>query len=92
MKYKAKECFQMKDIAGDKVVIPRGEIAVGFNGILVLNDACVVLWENLKDFSDIDTLADIFVEKFKIDFDLAKSDIQNCIDKMMEHNLLDVGE
>ena len=92
MKYKAKDCFEMKNIAGDVIVIPRGEIAIEFNGVLVLNETCVLLWEKMSNFVSIDELADMLVEAYGIDKEIALKDTKTCIDKMLENELLEVDE
>lgn len=92
MTYKVKDCFALKDIAGDKVVISRGSTAIDFNGILVLNDACAVLWDKLSDFVSIQALSEELVRVFNIDSETALRDTKLCIDKMLEYKLLDTAQ
>lgn len=90
MKYKVKKDFLLKDIAGESIVIPRGMTALDFNGTLVLNDACALLWRNLNNFTTCDKLADILIEEYKIEQDIAIRDVEKCIAKMEQYKLLDV--
>lgn len=91
MTYKRKDCFELKEIAGDSVVVARGSAAIDFNGILVLNEACVVLWNGLQDSATAEALADQLVSVFGIDKETALKDTQICLDKMLEHGLLETA-
>lgn len=90
MKYKIKDCFIMKDVAGDKIVIPRGEIAIEFNGVLVLNDSCIFLWDKMKDFVSAGELASALISEYSIDAETAEKDVQTLIDKLLENGILEV--
>ena len=92
MKYKIKDCFEIKDVAGDKIVIARGEIATEFNGVLILNDTCVFLWDKMKDYVTVNKLAQVLVDEYKIDNATAEKDVQSLIDKMVENGVLDTEE
>lgn len=89
MKYKVKDCYMLREIAGDKIVMPRGESAMDFNGVLVLNDACAVLWEKLAAFVSETELSEALVTAFGISADIAAADTKACINKMLEFGLLD---
>lgn len=92
MKYKIKDCFEIKDIAGDKIVIARGEIATEFNGVLILNDSCIFLWDKMKDFVSVNELAQALVAEYGIDGRMAEEDAQALVNKLFENGVLDIEE
>lgn len=92
MKYKIKDCFEIKDIAGDKIVVARGEMATEFNGVLILNDSCLFLWDKMKNFVSVNELAQALVAEYGIDGEMAEKDAQALVDKMLENGVLDTED
>lgn len=90
MKYRVKKDFLLKDIAGESIVIPRGTAALDFNGTLVLNEACALLWKSLSDFTTCEELATILVKEYNIEQEIAVRDVEKCVAKMEQYELLDV--
>ena len=83
MKYIAKSNFEMKDIAGECMLIPRGASTVDFNGVIVFNETGVLLYNALKEATDVPALAKLLVEKYGIDEQEAMSDVKEYIEKML---------
>ena len=40
--------FVLREIAGDYVIVPTGEAAYRFQGLITVNDTGAFLWEQLK--------------------------------------------
>lgn len=89
-RYKVKDCFLLKKIIDEYVVVARGTYALEFGGTLVLNETCAFLWENLKNFCDIDELSKELATVYSIEPSIAKEDTIACIDKMIEYDLLEI--
>ena len=92
MEYKVKEHFMLRDVVGDHVVIARGPAAIEFNGVLILNESCVFLWNQLQDYVSVQEMAESLKEKYSIEMDLAVQDVERCVSKMLEYELLDAKE
>lgn len=92
MKYKVKNYFMMKEIAGDYVVLARGHSAIEFNGVLVLNESCALLWKHLQEYITVEELADIIRSEYSIGIEMALTDVKRCISKMIEYELVDFKE
>ena len=90
VKYKRKEYFETRDVAGDMIILARGKEALTFNGVLVPNESFMILWNKLKNFCSINELASELVDVYLIDFDTARKDVVKCVDKMMDNKLLQV--
>lgn len=89
-KYRVKDCFLMKKIMNENVVVARGPYALEFGGTLVLNDTCALLWDKLKEYCEIDELCRELVAVYGIDYSTAEKDTIACINKMKEYDLLEV--
>ncbi|MBQ8078261.1 MAG: PqqD family protein, partial [Eubacterium sp.] len=92
MKYKTKDCFLMKQIADEYIVIPRGTEAINFNASVVFNEAGAFLWGKMQDFIDEDTLANELKEHYNIDSELATKYTKAFLKKMDDNGLVDKTE
>ena len=92
MKYKVKDSFQMKEIAEEFIVIPRGAGAVDFNAAVVFNEAGAFLWGLLTSPTEEAALAKALVEKYGIDDAVAAEDAHAFLEKMKQNDLLDITD
>lgn len=92
MKYKVKECFEMKQIADEYVVIPRGNEALNFNATVVFNESGAFLWNQLTDFVDECALSTALMEHYSIDRALAEKDVTAFLKKMQDNGMLEIAE
>ena len=92
MEYKIKDGFEMKKIADEFVVIPRGANALTFNSSVVFNESGAFLWSMLKDSSSVEMLASSLKQKYSIDYELAKKDVEYFVKKMLDNGLLQKKE
>ena len=90
--YKIKNSFLLKDICGEKVAIARGQFAIEFNGTIVLNETGAFLWEKLESYCSIEELAESLSKQYMIDEELALTDTETYINKMLEYELLECRE
>jgi len=92
MTYKTKDCFLMKKIADEYIVIPRGTEAINFNASVVFNESGAFLWDLLGEYTDEATLAKKLQEKYGIDAALAQKDTKAFLKKMDDNGLVDTTE
>ena len=71
-------------------MVPVGETALSFNGIITLNDTGVFLWECLrKEISASELLAEL-VNEFDVEPELARLDIQEFLDDALRFGLVEI--
>ncbi len=92
MTYSTKTCFEMKNIAGDFLLIPRGNSAIDYSAVLVLNETGAFLWREMRTPVTISDLVKKLVDKFSPSVEQAQTDVERFIDKMLENELIDVHE
>ena len=82
------EGFRLRDVMGQATVIGEGVGQVDFTKLITLNESAAYLWESVagKEF-DIDTLADLLIERYSIDRNLAKKDAEAIASKWVEIGL-----
>jgi hypothetical protein len=86
---KFKEGYKVRSMAGENVVIMQGTAGSDMTRIISLNDSSLLLWNKLqgKEF-DVDTVAEILVDTYEIDAELAQRDAKAWVEKLAECGLI----
>lgn len=90
MNYKIKANYELKEIGGETLLIPRGAETVDFNNVTVFNETGALLLRAMDEATNIDTLAQMLVEKYNIQPDEAKADTEAYIQKMLDAGIVEV--
>ena len=80
--------FQIRDIAGEYVVLPTGDTALKFGGLISLNDVSRLIWEDLEQKKDKEKILEDILENFDVSRDQALADLDEFLDRMLQHDLL----
>ena len=88
MKFKAG--YKVRSMAGENVVIMQGTAGSDMTRIISLNDSSLLLWNALqgKEFEVAD-VANILVETYNIDAEVAQHDAAAWVEKLHECNLIE---
>ena len=78
---KCKDSFLLREVAGKQVVVPLGRAAVEFPGMLTLNATGAYLWKLLEQEQTEDSLVQAFCQRYDVDAETARLDIQACLEK-----------
>ena len=79
----------MREVAGHWVVVPVGDAALDFNGMINLNETGALLWKALLDDADEKKLISVLLDEYDVSEDIAQKDVEKFIIKMREANLID---
>ena len=85
---KRKDGFLMQDVAGENLLLPLGSQVLDTNGILTLNATARCVWELLAEDRSVDELAAVVVERFDVDSQRARADVQTFLDEIARLGLL----
>ncbi|MCL2694834.1 MAG: PqqD family protein [Clostridiales bacterium] len=85
---KHKPDFVLQQVADTHVVVPVGEQALAFNGILTLNGTGAFLWQQLDEDVDIPALIQALRAAYEVDEQTALADVAAFITALSENNLL----
>ena len=88
---KLKYNFALREIAGDYVLVPLGETALAFSGMITTNEVGAFLWETLKEDVTKEQLVARVLEEFEVDQETAFHDIEEWIEQMEKIGLLENG-
>ncbi len=86
---KIKDCYVMRSVAGSNVVLPTGNAAVDFNGMMTLNEVGALLWEKLAVGAEEDELVAAILESYNVSEEIARKDTAAFIAQMREADILE---
>lgn len=79
---KLKKQFVLREIVGEAVLVPIGESAARFNGLLTVNELGKFIWENIESSKDEDELLQRILDEYEVDGDVAKDDLDEFLGKL----------
>ena len=84
------EGFRLRDVMGQATVIGEGVNQINFNKLITLNSSAAFLWREVegKDF-DESMLADLLVEEYGIDRELAEKDSKAIAAQWVEAGIVE---
>lgn len=89
MKYKRNPNFELKEIAGDRVLVARGRTALDFSAVVLFNDTGMKLWEALADWITAEELAAVLTAQCEAPKDAAAQDVLTFLGKLDAEGLLE---
>ena len=75
--------FILRDIVGEYVLVPTGTTAQEFNGMINLNEAAKVIWENLEKVDSLDEMVALLLEEFDVDEEKARNDVMGFTTELL---------
>ena len=81
-----KDGYLLKEVAGNYVVVPVGNI--DFDGMISLNQTGVSIWKMLETDTDFEKLLAQFLDEYDVDEETAKADLNAFIAKLKDTGLL----
>ena len=79
----------LRDIAGEKYLIPIGEAAQKYNGMFVINSLGAFLWEMIPLVNTEEELVEKVLEQYEITLDEAKTDVNEFVSKLREMGIIE---
>ena len=80
--------FVLREIAGDYIIIPTGSTVLDFNGLITVNEVGVTLWNMLQEEVTMDELVAGILAEYDVSEEVAREDIQEFLDKLVEGGIL----
>lgn len=88
MKLKINPYLVLREIAGETVLIPTGELAAAFNGMISLNTVAAVIWKHVEQAESREALKAIILEQFDVDEETADKDVNGFLDTALKAGFL----
>lgn len=86
---KTAEGFTLRTLAKEYILTAENIRNINFNKMISLNESAAYLWESVagKEF-DADTLADLLVERYEVEREVAFKDSEAIIEKWKEAGVI----
>ena len=75
--------FKIVTIVDEHLVVPVGETAITFKGVVALSEAAYFLLNTLQEPKSKDDLLNSLIEEFEIDEETAREDIDKFINQLL---------
>ncbi len=85
---KLKKGLMLHETPDGTVAVATGDAAKGFNGMLRLSSTAAFIVRQLRSETTTDAVAEALVEKYDIDMDVAKRDVEALVAKLTEAGLM----
>lgn len=86
---KIKSGFILREIAGEYIIVPTGQAAIDFNGLITVNEVGRFLWEELQKETTESELTDRILDEYEIDRETALNDVKEFIENLKTSGILE---
>ena len=84
--------FILREIAGDAILIPVGNTALQFNGIIALGPVGAVIWNGLAAGKNRSQILNDILEQFETDPKTASKDLDEFLEQLVAENLIELDK
>jgi hypothetical protein len=75
--------FLLREVADTLVLVPLGEAAISFPGMVTLNATGAYIWELLEKEQTLQSLAEALAEHYAVDQEKAQADAAAFVEKLL---------
>ena len=83
-----KKEFIEREIVGETVLIPTGETAVHFNGLISVNELGRFIWDNYENAKDEDDLLQKILDEYEVEKEVAKADLDEFLQTLKDAEII----
>lgn len=83
-----KKEFMIRDIVGETVLIPKGQTATEFNGLISVNELGRFIWENIEKAKDEEELLTFILDEYDVERDVAKDDLDEFLQVLKDSEII----
>ena len=85
---KASENMMMREVAGEYILVPVGEMALKVHGMISMSESGALIWRKLQEECTENELVDAILNEYSIDRETAENDVQAFVQKMRKVGIL----
>ena len=80
--------FVLREIAGDKILVPIGNTTMEISGMITLDEVGAFIWEQLESGLDEDQILNKILSVYEVEETVARTDLQEFLKKMTDEGLI----
>ena len=85
-----KQGFKLKEVCGERILVPMGENNVDFSKLIALNDSSYLLWRRMeKGPFTTEELVNILCEEYDVTVEVARSCVTELIEKLDKEGVIE---
>ena len=88
--YKLKSGFIIREIGNQIMAVPVGKQTTEIHGMIALSESAKLLWEALEKGSTVENLANILIDNYDVEYDVAKKDAENFVNSLTNQGALEL--
>ena len=77
-----------RNIAGEIVLVPAGQTAEDFNGMITLTESGDFIWEHLEEARDFNHLVELILEEYDIDKETSAQDASAFLMQLLQAGMI----
>ena len=86
---KVKKDYVLRQVADTWVVLPLGDAAVDFSGMLTLNESGAMLWRVLEQGASREELVAALLDEYEVSRQQAMADVDAFLNKLLQAGCLE---
>ena len=83
--------FILREVAGDAILIPIGETALQFNGIIALEPVAALIWKGLTAEKNRSQIREDILDQFEIDSQTAEADLGEYLGQLAAEGFIELS-
>lgn len=80
--------FMLRKIADDYIIVPTGNAAQIFNGMITVNEVAAFIWESVDECGDVESITNKLLKEFDIDEETARKDVESFTSELIEIGMI----
>ena len=81
--------FILREIAGETVLVPTGNTAQEFNGLLTLSESAAFIWENIEKVESLEEMIELILENYEVDREVALKETIEFISTLVNSRIVE---
>ena len=81
--------FILRELAGEQILVPVGQTALRFNGIIVLQPVAASIWKGLAEGLEREALLERILEQFEVEAELAAQDLDSFLAQLQANGFIE---
>lgn len=86
---KLKKSFILRTIVGENVLVPTGDTAKEFNGMISLTETAATIWKNIEKVETEEEMVAIILDEYEVPRELAERDVHGFLTMMRAKGMLE---
>ena len=77
-----------RNIANENVLVPAGQTAEDFNGMITLTESGDFIWEHIEEAQDFNHLVELILEEYDVDKETAAQDASVFLMQLLQAGMI----